>query len=154
MLKRAMTGLAAAFALAGCQGELPPARPSVTEARVTLPAAPGVPGAGYFILRGGSTDDALIGVTSPAAERIELHESGTDARGVTAMRQLDQVPLGPGEVAFAPGGKHLMVYGLNPQTPPGTRIELTFRFRSAAPLTVGASLAPAGAGGMGSHSGH
>jgi copper(I)-binding protein len=153
MRKGVIKGLAAAMLLAGCQGREQAAGPSVTQARITLPAAPGVPGAGYFLLRGGSGADALVGVNSPAAERIEMHESGTDARGVTTMRPLDQVPLGE-EITFSPGGKHLMVYGLDPQTPPGTAVELTFRFRTAEPVTVRAALMPAGSGAIGRHRGH
>lgn len=147
MCKGVMKGLAAGLILAGCQGEPPAATPTVAQARIALPAAPGLPGAGYFVLCGGSGSDALLGVASPAAERIEMHESGADARGVTTMRPLAELPLGGArEMAFAPGGKHLMVHGLDPQARPGTPIELTFRFRSAAPVTVRAPLVPPGSG--------
>jgi len=151
MRKGAIAGLLAVLLLAGCGGgEATP--PSVEEARITLPAAPGVPGAGYFTIQGGKAD-ALVAVSSPAAARIEMHETASDARGVTSMRPLAEVPLGD-EVSFEPGGKHLMVFELGGNVRAGQAIPLTFRFRTAAPVTVAAQVVPPGAATQDMHDGH
>lgn len=136
--------LAGLLFLAGCGGGA--AAPSVEQARVNLPAAPGLPGAGYFVLKGGR-GDALVAVNSPAAGRIEMHETATDGRGVSSMRPLPEVVLDGRDATFEPGGRHLMLFGLGGDLRPGQTIPLTFRFRTAQPVTVQARLAaPGGAG--------
>ncbi len=43
-----------------------------------------------------------------------MHETET-ADGVSRMRPLESLVVGPGQtVTLAPGGKHLMFYGLDP----------------------------------------
>ena len=152
MRNRAMAGLFTSLVITACGGG-PAAAPTVADARVSLAAAPGVPGAGYFTLRGGETSDALVAVETPAAERVEMHESVTDARGVSSMRPLGELSLGEEELVFAAGGRHLMVHGLRPDLRAGQTIPLTFRFRTAPPITAQAQLvAPGGAGhGMAGH---
>lgn len=155
MRNRKFALFAGALILAACQGTQTPTVITVEDARVSLAAAPGVPGAGYFVIKGGSANDALVGVTSSAAERIEMHESGTDARGVTAMRPLREPPLGAAEgLVFAPGGRHLMVHGLQQDLREGQAIPLTFRFRSAPNVTIRARLLAPGAAAQGMHIGH
>lgn len=152
MRKRFVLGLLGSLAAAACQGGEAPADPAVAKARISLPAVPSVPGAGYFVVKGGDPGDALVGVNSPAAERIEMHETASDARGITIMRPITEAPLGRAEgLTFAPGGRHLMVYGLRDDLAAGATIPLTFRFRSAPPITAEARLLPPGAG---AHDGH
>lgn len=144
----------AALTLAGCGA--PPATPQVSEARVRLPAAPNVPGGGYFQLKGFDSMDVLTGASSPAAERIELHLSRQE-NGVSQMERLDQVSLPrTGELAFEPGGHHLMLFGLRDGLQPGGTVPLTLTFQKAPPVTVEARLeAPGGGGdGGGHHGGH
>jgi copper(I)-binding protein len=60
---------------------------------------------------------------------------------MTMMRQLAGIALPAGEtIAFAPGGKHLMIFGLDPKLKPRDRLRLTFRFRAAPPVEAEARL--------------
>jgi hypothetical protein len=122
--------------LASCGGERGPARVEVSDAVVTLPAAGGRPGAAYFTLR--STFEArLTGIDSARAGRIELHEQG--------MRPANAFPVSPSEpLRFSPGGRHAMLFDLDPSLRPGARIALTFSFESAPPVTVEAEVRAAG----------
>ena len=65
--------------------------------------------------------------------------------GVMSMQRLDGVDLpAKGELKFAPGGYHVMLFGVNPQVKPGSRIGLTVRFAKGPPLTLGAKVVGAG----------
>ena len=134
---------AALLPLAGCHKESPRAGVSVEHAWVRLPAVAGRAAAGYLRATA-AADDALLGVSAPGA-RIELHETmsmgAAGAMGaMTGMRPTASVVLPAGdEVRFAPGGKHMMIFGLDPKRKGGT-LRLTLRFRAAPPVTVPAQL--------------
>ena len=132
------------LALAAC--ERPPAEPRVTieEARVTLPVLPGRPGAAYFKLRTNHPSTRLVRVSSPSAERIELHESRASG-GVSRMRPAEDLTF-DGTLEFQPGGKHAMLFGIDPALKPGATIPLTFTFDPAPPVTVEAKVLGPGGG--------
>jgi copper(I)-binding protein len=145
-LRRLAFALAAAAlpALAACHRQ--PAQPgvSVEHVWVRLPAVPGGEGAGYFAATS-AADDALTGVAAPGA-RIEMHESMTHG-GMAMMRPLAGVALPAGEKTdFAPGGRHLMISGLDPKLKRGGTVPLIFRFRAAPPVTAEARLVGPGEG--------
>ena len=136
--------VAAAMSLASCHRNAGSPEVSVKRAWVRLPAVAGGAAAGYFRMQA-NRDDGLIAVSAPGA-RIELHESMMHG-GMTGMRPLANVALPAGEkIAFEPGGKHLMIFGLGPDLKPRGRLPLTFRFRSAPPVEVEARLVGAGDG--------
>lgn len=141
---RAVRTLLLPLALAACQQAHDP---QVTRGWVRLAAAPGRPAAGYFTLTGGATDATLVSVSSPVAGRVELHESMTMAGGMGAMtmRPLAQVavPARRG-VAFAPGGKHLMIFDVAPGVKPGGAIRLRFSFADGKVLALDARSVAAG----------
>lgn len=139
---------AAALMLSGCG--MPASQPEVRDARITLPAAPALPGAGYFELTGFDGMEVLTGASSPVAERIEIHLS-SEENGVSRMQKLDEVHLPrTGEMAFSSGGHHLMVFGLSGGLQAGQTVPLTLTFRKADPVTVEARIeAPGGGGHMG-----
>ena len=92
---------------------------------VTLPAAAGRPGAGYFQLEANRAA-RLVSVTSPSARRIELHETG--------MRPAASFALTPEEpLHFSPGGRHAMLFDLDPALRPGAKVTLTFTFEGGPP---------------------
>jgi copper(I)-binding protein len=73
----------------------------------------------------------LIGASSPAAGRVELHQMQMQG-DVMRMRAVDTLVLAPNKpVQLAPGGYHFMV--MQPKTPfrIGTQVPLTLRFRDA-----------------------
>lgn len=126
---RMVTMLAgAAAALAGC-GD---ARPlGVDGAWVRLPAVPGNPGAAYFTVHGGPRPVVLRGVSTDAAARAEMHRSmvaDPATRGM-AMEPIAAVAVAPhAEIAFAPGGRHVMLFGMRPELRAGSTAKLTFDF--------------------------
>lgn len=141
--------LAAALLLAAAQPVLSqaarPATPHVMDAWVRLPAVSGRPAGGYFMAHGTSANDTLVAVTSPKAERIELH-SMTNENGVMKMRKEESLALpAKGTLTLAPGGSHLMLFGLAPDVKPGGKLPLTFRFRSGATVTLNAEARAASA---------
>jgi periplasmic copper chaperone A len=147
MLKRPVAGLLALAFLAGCDRA-----PAVTveDAIVTLPALPGGAGGGYFHLATNAPGERLAAVSSPAAERIELHE--TTAQGaMTGMKPIDRPAFDEDRtLVFAPGGRHAMLFGLKPGLKPGDRIAISFTFAHAQPVTVEAEVRGPGQG----HAGH
>ncbi len=118
---------------------------------VTLPAAPGRPGAGYFTLRTTLESARLTGIASPLAERIEMHET-TVTDGVSRMGPLADASFTPaGPLVFESGGRHAMLFGLDPALAAGGTLPLTFTFEGADPVTVEADVRGPGQSG---HAGH
>jgi copper(I)-binding protein len=129
---------AAALSVASCHRDSGSPAVSVERAWVRLPAVAGGAAAGYFTARS-NRDDSLLSVSAPGA-RLELHESMTHG-GMTSMRPLTAVDLPAGQnIAFEPGGKHLMIFGLDPKLKPRDRLRLIFRFRSAPQVETEARL--------------
>jgi copper(I)-binding protein len=131
--------------LAGCG--VPRAEPKVEVdgARITLPAVKGRPGAAYFTLTAAGLPERLTAVSSPRVQRIELHESM--ASGMGPLK--DGSFPGEGRLSFEPGGKHAMLFGLDPALKVGDRIPLTLSFERAPAVTVEAEVL--GPGGATSH---
>jgi periplasmic copper chaperone A len=106
-----------------------PAGIALTDARIQLPAVSGRPGAAYFTISQASGPPRTIaGVAVAMVGRTELHE--TIKRGTaSAMKPLAAVPLEPGEtVSFAPGGRHVMLFDLDPKLRFADDSELTVTF--------------------------
>jgi copper(I)-binding protein len=115
-------------------------RVTVQQVAVTLPAVPGRPGAAYFTLRTNTDPTNLIGVMSPLVQRIELHDSGSKG-GVSSMKPLEETVFpGRGVLAFKPGGKHAMLFGIDPSVKAGGKIPLTFTFDPAPAVTIEAEV--------------
>ncbi|MBD3737761.1 MULTISPECIES: copper chaperone PCu(A)C [Stutzerimonas] len=114
--------------------------------RAMPPSAP--TGAVYFQLQNqGQTDDRLVGAQTPRAERAELHMHKHEG-DVMRMVKVDEVkvPAG-GSVAFAPGGYHVMLFGLKQPLVAGERFPVTLKFEHAGEQTVEVPIqenAPAG----------
>ena len=86
---------------------------------IRLPAVAGRPAAAYFTLHGGKSDAQLVAVRTMAA-RAELHESMANGMRPTPAVT---VPAG-GTVTFTPGGRHVMIFGLDPALTAGQRVTL------------------------------
>lgn len=126
--------LAACAVLAACQQPAEQAL-SVEGAWVRLPAASGRPAAAYFTVKGGKTAEQLLSIDSPLAIRAELHDMKM-AGGVMRMTPIEggvAVPAG-GSVAFAPGGRHAMLFDISPDASTSRPFPLTLRFASGATL--------------------
>jgi copper(I)-binding protein len=112
-------------------------------------------GAAYFTLANrGPGNDRLIGASSPAAGRVELHTHIHD-KGVMRMRKLSGIDLGAGaSVTFRPGGHHVMLMGLKAPLRKGGSFPLTLRFKNSAPKTITVKVMGIGAMGAGASHGH
>ncbi|WP_404334657.1 copper chaperone PCu(A)C [Sphingomonas sp. MMS12-HWE2-04] len=133
----------AALLLAACHAQ--PATLGADQAWVRLPAVPGNPGAAYFTLHGGDQADTLLQVSTPAALRAELHELSKTPAGAMTMQPVRDAPLpARGTLAFAPGGRHVMLFDLGPAVKPGTRIPLALAFASGKRIEVQARVVGAG----------
>ncbi len=128
--------------LAGCGGD---SGPGATDAWVRLPAVPGRPAAAYVTITGGAADDRLVQIATPSAARAELHESMAMPGGAMSMQPLTEVPVAAGtRVDFAPGGRHVMLFGLDPSLKPGGTVRIELGFAQAGTRAVDALLVGAG----------
>jgi periplasmic copper chaperone A len=142
MLRRSLAGLALSFALGGCGVGTQTEGVGVEDAVVTLPALPGGQGAAYFTLRRSGPPARLVSVSSPAFQRAELH-STMDHDGMTGMMPLgaDQTRFSAAApLVFAGGGKHAMLFGVDPALRPGARVRLTFQIEPGQPVTADAEV--------------
>lgn len=127
---------------AACTGATQAPSLTVTEAWVRPPQGMDRPAAAYFEIVGGAVADALLGVTSPAAAMVELHETTTDASGMTGMHPLERLEIPAGEtIALQPGGYHLMLMGVTDGAiEVGTTVELRLTFEQAGEIVVQAEV--------------
>jgi periplasmic copper chaperone A len=74
-----------------------------------------------------------------------MHETMAGHQGMAAMKPVTsvQVPAGS-EVKFEPGGKHVMLWNINPGLAPPKRIPLQLSFSNGERLRVYAPLVAAG----------
>jgi copper(I)-binding protein len=115
--------------------------PTVADPWVRLPAAADQTAAYMTITNPGSSPDALLSASSPAAKSVELHQSTTDASGMTSMTPVErlEIPAG-GTVELKPGGYHLMMMGLTSQLAVGSKVDLELVFEKAGKVTVTAEV--------------
>lgn len=112
--------------------------------RASLGMAPAT--AGYLTLKGGSADDALVAVRTPAAGRTELHTMTAGENGIMMMRRVEAVPVPAGAtVTLAPGGLHLMLMDLPEKLAAGDVIDLVMTFESGAEVKITAPVRGMGA---------
>lgn len=156
----ALIALAAPLALAGC-GD--PAPSYVDQAWVRLSPNKDTPSAGYFVAHGGDAGVQLRGVMTDYALKVEMHESvGKD--DMMSMQPIESVDVpAKGTVAFAPGGKHLMIWGVNDTAISRGKMQLTFLMSNGDRLLVdavirkpdgSASAAPAAGNATEEHKAH
>ena len=87
--------------------------------------------AGYMTIANSNREsDALIAVSSPWAETIEIHET-RQSQGMATMDRLNLVEIpGQNEVTLKPMGKHLMIMGLKKALREGQQLPLVLRFKN------------------------
>ena len=119
--------------------------PKVTHAWVRLPAVAGQPAAAYFEIAGGRNDERLIAVASAIAARTEMHESMGGSGAMAGMKPLAEVAVPAGtRTTFKPGGRHVMLFGLEKVVVPGTAVPLRFGFASGRTAEAEAKTVSAG----------
>jgi len=105
------------------------------------PTAPGGTGVVYMIVMNhGTADDALKGLSTPVADKAEIHRT-SDMNGVSHMEAVADVPVkAMNAVTFAPGGLHVMLTGLKQPLKLGDSFPLTLTFAKAGAVTVTVSV--------------
>lgn len=109
-------------------------------------SAPGqANGAGYMeIENDAKAADRLVSVSSPAAERVELHNVVTE-NGVAQMRQVDGVAVpADGKARLAPGDYHVMFLKLKAPFAEGGEVPATLKFEQAGEVAVKFKVKPLG----------
>ncbi len=134
--------LAAPILLTAC-GD--PAPTYIDQAWVRLSPNKDRPSAGYFVAHGGDAGTQLRGVMTDYALKVEMHESMSEG-GVMNMKAIDSVDIpAKGKVAFAPGGKHLMIWGINDTAINRGKMTFTFLMANGDRLLVDAAIQKPGA---------
>lgn len=140
--------LALAFALAACSSS-PSSSSSggggsvtVTDAWARTSMSTGTAGAAYLTITNGTgRDDALTGVSTPAAASPEIHETSAAGSGMLGMHPVDRIAIPAGQtVKLEPGGYHIMLIGLTGELEAGATIELTLTFEQAGQVEVTAEV--------------
>ena len=86
---------------------------------------------GAFMEITGKSSVRLIGVSSPVAGTVEIHNM-TMQNGVMKMSQVEGIDVPAGKtIMLAPGGYHVMMMGLKQQMKPGERVPLDLLIESA-----------------------
>lgn len=139
---------------AASQSAAPEAKPglALTEARLVLPAVKGNPGVAYFsVANTGEKVAVLAAVSLEGAASAEMHQS----QGGT-MGPVSRVEIAPGTtIRFAPGGLHVMVFGLDPKIAAPGPAEITLTFADGDKISAKVPVETAGAAAMGGmHEGH
>jgi copper(I)-binding protein len=106
-------------------------------------------GGGYLTIENkGATPDRLIGGSSPAAGKIEVHEMAMN-NGVMTMRPVKGgLSIPPGQsVTLAPGGYHIMLMELKAPLKKGDKVPVTLAFEKAGEVKVTLDIQGIGATG-------
>jgi copper(I)-binding protein len=112
-------------------------------------------GTGYLTIENkGPAADRLLGASADVAGKVEVHEMAMKD-GVMTMRPLDSgLTIEPGKtVKLAPGGYHLMLFGLKSPLKLGEKIPLTLDFEKAGKVAVSLDVEGIGAQGPAAASG-
>ena len=112
-------------------------------------------GAAYFTLKNqGASADRLIGASTSRAQKSELH-THVHQDGLMKMQQIPAVEIpAKGEVAFQPGGNHVMLFGLSQPLKAGEQFPLTLEFEKAGKVEVQVQVESADGHGMNHDMGH
>ncbi|MET0273716.1 MAG: copper chaperone PCu(A)C [Phenylobacterium sp.] len=117
------------------------------------PAVAGSTGAGFMTLTNrGAAPMTLTGAESPLAARVEIHRSSVTGGVMRMMRETQVVVPAGGQVAFGPGGLHLMLVGLKRPLRAGDEVPVILAFNGGQRLkvafAVGAGMGPQPMGNM------
>ncbi|CAN5374198.1 hypothetical protein BH10PSE13_BH10PSE13_25500 [soil metagenome] len=137
--------LIALMGLAGCEKQ-----PLYVD-RGVIRIAPNadMPSAGYFTIHAGPDPVTLRDVTTEAAVRVEMHDS-VMKNGLMKMERIDSVDIpAKGVLKFEPGGRHLMLWGVNPSVAATGKVTLTLLFSNGDRILIDAAVQKLGAAPMG-----
>jgi copper(I)-binding protein len=141
---KALAPLFTLFFAAACGAPQQRAEHATTVGELTIEqpwAAPTPAGvdvsAGYLVIDNQTaSDDRLLGATSTRAERVEVHEM-TMVGAVMQMRPVESLTISTRQsVTLAPGGMHMMFYGVGEPFAEGQEIPVQLTFEHAGAIDV------------------
>ena len=96
------------------------------------------PGAAYMTIRNaGDTPVTIVGLATPIALMSEIHETRTNAEGVSSMSSAGEITIEPGQnVALEPGGLHAMLMRLQAPMQEGESFPLTLKFDNGSTVEI------------------
>jgi periplasmic copper chaperone A len=122
-----LLALAAAPAFAQISVEQPWARATPPGAKIA---------AGYIVIRNAGGADRLLGATSPAAERVEMHTTAREG-DIARMREVKAHPVpARGELELKPGGAHLMFVNIKAPFKEGDKVPVVLKLEKAGEVKV------------------
>ncbi len=115
------------------EGSSPSGELEVANVRARPAPLAGGTGAIYFTVTNGTdAEEQLVAASSPAAEAVELHETVDDNGVMRMVHQPEGFTIPPGgTLELMPGGKHVMLIGLDEPLEVGDTVELTLTFAQA-----------------------
>ena len=119
-------------------------------ARATAPGA--TVAAGYMVIRNAGAADRLVGASSPAAERVEMHVTQRDG-DVSRMRQVLAYEV-KDSFELKPGGAHLMFVNIKAPFTEGQKIPVVLKFEKGGEMKTEFHVGRITAGSHGHHKGH
>jgi len=90
----------------------------------------GQTGSGVFLRLTSRQDAQLVGASSDAADRVEIHEMRL-VNNVMTMRRIESLPLPAGKTVALEHGYHIMLIGLKRQLQPGQSVALSLLWLDA-----------------------
>ncbi len=83
----------------------------------------------------------LTNISSQVADRIEVHNVEVDAQGTMSMFKIDSLDIEPDSTtSLAPGGAHIMIYGLKEPLNEGEMVTMLLSFDNQPPIPVNFSV--------------
>jgi len=122
-----LVGILAAVATANVGARQPSLTVSDAWARATVE---GQTGSGIFLRLRSSEDAQLVGASSSAAERVEIHEMRV-VNGMMTMRRIERLPLPAEQTVALEHDYHVMLIGLKRPLQPGRSVVVTLHWLDA-----------------------
>lgn len=127
--------------LFGCGGGGDPAQATgalrVVDATVEVPPNPAQASVRFVVDNRSGVADELVAVSSPAAGTVDIHRSEVDERGMASMERVDGLVIpARSQVAFEPGGLHVMFRQLDEPLRAGQDLAVELTFAEAGTRTV------------------
>lgn len=115
--------------LAGCGEQAASGKPlNVVSGHIVMGATPDRPAVGYFRVQGGPQPVQLVAVTSELAQRVEMHENIRENNMVMMQEIASAEVPAKGQLEFKQGGKHLMIWNINPSAVRAGKLPMQFLF--------------------------
>lgn len=130
------------------------AQPGVTDVSLRLNANASSPSSVTFALNGGPSGKTIVGVTSPDASRVEMHETRSEGGMVTMIAVESIAAAANARLAPRERGTHLMLFDVSNAAREAGKVRLTLRYAdgTTADVDAVATAEPAATGE--DHSGH